>query len=161
MKKCWIVLILGVLMLAACGKDSDSTTSASNSGDELPFLDVKLSINPETAQKGDPIEFSAEVSYGNKKVTDADEVKFEIWKSKSQNHEKIAVKHSSNGIYKLEKSFNEEGTYYIYAHVTAEGMHNMPKKEFVVGQPSEPETKDDMENMDSMNEDKDHSSSNH
>ena len=32
-----------------------------------------------------------------------------------------------------------EGTYYIYAHVTAEKMHNMPKKEFVIGQPSEPE----------------------
>ena len=44
-------------------------------------------------------------------------------------------------MYALEKSFSIEGTYYIYAHVTAENMHNMPKKEFVIGQPSEPEGK--------------------
>jgi len=48
-------------------------------------------------------------------------------------------KNKGNGVYVLERGFSIEGTYYIYAHVTAEKMHNMPKKEFVIGQPSEPE----------------------
>ena len=59
--------------------------------------------------------------------------------SKADKHEKVEIKHTENGIYRLEKSFPQEGTYYIISHVTARDMHNMPKKEFTIGTPSEPE----------------------
>lgn len=155
MKKKWFLLVLGVMMLVACGNETKSGFE-----DELAFLDVNLSINPETAQLGETVKFEAKVTYGDKVVTDADEVKFEIWKSQSQEHDKIVVEHNKDGIYSLDKTFNEEGTYYIYAHVTAEGMHSMPKKEFVIGQPSEPETKENITNEMKETEE-DHSSSTH
>lgn len=136
MKKVWLVVLFGVLFLTACGNDSKT----GNKEEELPFLDVGLTINPEKAKINESVSFEAEITYGGKLVKDADEVKFEIWRSQSDKHEKINVEHSKDGVYKLDKTFTEEGTYYIYAHVTAEGMHSMPKKEFVIGQPSEPET---------------------
>ena len=97
----------------------------------------------------EPIIFEAKITQGDENVEDADEVTFEIWRSKDEKHEKIDVKHAEDGIYRLEKTFEQEGTYYIISHVTARDMHNMPKKEFVVGNASEPEdpkdAKDSME----------------
>ena len=111
--------------------------------DSIPqFLDVQLSVNPEQGNINKPIIFTATVMYGENAVTDPDDVEFEIWRANDENHENIPVEHSGDGVYELEKTFTEEGTYYIYAHVTAENMHSMPKKEFIIGQPSEPETKD-------------------
>jgi hypothetical protein len=107
--------------------------------EEPQFLDVELTANPEKAQLNEEVTFEAKVTYGTEEVKDADEVKFEIWRSQAEEHEKIVVEHSENGIYRLNKSFGDEGTYYIIAHVTARSMHNMPKIEFVIGNPSEPE----------------------
>lgn len=128
-----LVMIIVVLVVTAC-----SGTEKSN--DDTPkMLNVDLIITPEKAQPNELITFQAKVTYGDEEVTDADTVTFEIWRSKDKNHEKIDIKHSKDGIYQLEKSFATEGTYYIYSHVTARDMHNMPKKEFTVGEPSEPE----------------------
>ncbi len=126
-----LMLLLFTIFTAACSKESID--------EEPQFLDVELTINPEKAELNEPVIFEAKVTYGTEKVTDADEVKFEIWRAHAEEHEKIVVEHDENGIYRLEKSFSEEGTYYVYSHVTARNMHNMPKKEFVIGKPSEPE----------------------
>ncbi|PAE22842.1 FixH family protein [Bacillus sp. 7894-2] len=138
----WLAVMI-IISLAAC--------SNNNAAEEEPqFLDVKLSIKPEKAKAGEPVVFEAKVTYGEEEVTDADEVKFEIWRANAEEHEKVHVEHAENGIYRLEKSFKEEGTYYIYSHVTAHRMHNMPKKEFVIGRPSPPENESGSqeENMD-------------
>lgn len=122
--------------------------------EEPQFLDVELTANPEKAELNEEINFEAKITYGAEEVKDADEVKFEVWRSQAEEHEKIVVEHQENGIYRLKKSFKEEGTYYIISHVTARSMHNMPKIEFVVGSPSEPEEdgksteKDEMDNHD-------------
>ncbi|MGM9922942.1 MAG: FixH family protein [Bacillus sp. (in: firmicutes)] len=134
MKKMGVLLVFCVLLLMACGKEEQTDDQA-----EVAFLEVDLSISPEKAKVNEPVTFKAKVTYGGKPVEDADEVKFEIWRSQSEDHEKIEIKHAKEGIYALEKTFKEEGTYYIYAHVTAEAMHSMPKKEFTIGRPSEPE----------------------
>lgn len=123
--------------------------------DEEPqFLDVQLEASPEKADVNEEITFEAKVTYGTEEVNDADEVKFEVWRSQAEEHEKIVVEHAENGVYRLKKSFAEEGTYYIIAHVTARSMHNMPKSEFVVGNPSEPEdgSSTDMDDMDDMDD---------
>lgn len=141
----WALAILTLLVLTACNKNQPSN--------EVPeMLDVKLTVNPEKGEINQPIIFEAKVTQGNENVEDAKSVKFEIWRAHAEEHEKIDVKHAEDGIYRLEKTFQEEGTYYIISHVTARDMHNMPKKEFVVGTPSEPEdpsdAKDSMEDMD-------------
>lgn len=126
-----LVLLLGVGILTACSQDEDEV--------EPLFIEVDLSISPEKGEVHEPVTFEAKVTYGEENVTDADEVLFEIWRAHDENHEKIEVKHAEDGIYRLEQTFEQEGTYYIISHVTARDMHNMPKKEFVIGEPSEPE----------------------
>jgi len=134
MKKVIWSFVFAVLFLSACSSGTES--------EDFAFLEVELSIAPEEAQLEESVLFEALVTYGGQPVKDADEVRFEIWRSQSENHEVFEVEHAGEGLYKLEQQFWEEGTYYIYAHVTAEGMHSMPKKEFVVGEPSAPETKE-------------------
>lgn len=116
------------------------------------MLNVDLTVDPIQGKMNEPVKFQAKVTYGDEVVTDADDVSFEIWLANSDDHDKIAVKHKGNGIYELEKAFDEEGTYYVYAHVTARDMHNMPKKEFVIGKPSTPEQNGGKKEMDEMND---------
>lgn len=139
--------ILLLVMLSSCG----SSNINSNSNGQSQMLNVELSVKPEPGKVGQPITFEARVTQGNDRVNDADDVQFEIWRAKDQQHEKIAIKHPKNGIYQLEKTFSQEGTYYIISHVTARGMHNMPKKEFIVGTPSEPEDPKANNSMNGMN----------
>lgn len=107
--------------------------------DEPIFVDVELTVTPEKGEVNEPVVFEAKVTYGDEVVEDADEVIFEVWRAHDEDHEKIEVEHAENGIYRLEKTFDREGTYYVYSHVTARDMHVMPRKEFVIGEPSEPE----------------------
>lgn len=128
-----ILIIVSVLFISACNNKEQKS-------DDLPeFVEVELTVNPEKGNVNEPIVFEAKVTQGDENVEDADEVKFEIWRAKDEKHEKIVVEHAEDGIYRFEKSFEQDGTYYIISHVTARDMHNMPKKVFVVGTPSEPE----------------------
>jgi YtkA-like len=147
MKKLFVLLaaVLCIGIVAGCSDKKEETDTA-----PLPqMVEVDLSINPEPGVLNQPITLEAKVTQGNDKVEDADVV-FEIWRSKDDKHEKIEIKHSEEGIYRLEKSFSREGTYYIISHVTARDMHNMPKEEFTIGNPSEPEESTSKESMDGM-----------
>lgn len=143
-KYLFFMLIIGsILIISACNNKDKKA-------DELPdFVEVELTINPEKGNVNEPVVFEAKVTQGDENVEDADEVTFEIWRAHDEKHEKFKVEHTENGIYRLEKSFQQEGTYYIISHVTARDMHNMPKKVFVVGTASEPE--DPSKSTDSMN----------
>lgn len=138
------MLLLGVVFLAACSQEEEA---------EPLFIDVKLTVSPEKGEVNEPVTFEAKVTYGEENVTDADEVLFEIWRAHDEEHEKIEIKHAEDGIYRLEKAFDHEGTYYIVSHVTARDMHNMPKVEFVIGEPSEPEENSSSSHMDHGEED--------
>ncbi|MFK9092970.1 FixH family protein [Bacillus salipaludis] len=153
MKK-FLSIFLTVLFLSiavSCGQQQKE-----KAGKPPEMIDVVLSIKPSTGELNKPITFEAKVTQGNENVNDADDVIFEIWRAKDEKHEKIEIKHAENGVYRLEKTFQQEGTYYIISHVTARDMHNMPKKEFIVGTPSEPEDPKAKDSMDDMNMD-DHS----
>lgn len=143
MKKVMILVISFLLLgvVSACSNETKKTN-------EIPqMLNVELSVKPDKIKPNEPVTFEAKVTQDNKPVNDADEVVFEIWRANAAQHEKIEIKHPKNGIYSLKKTFSEEGTYYIISHVTARNMHNMPKKEFIVGTPSTPENS----NTNSMN----------
>ncbi len=137
--------IFAVFALTACSSQKQQPK------DSVPkMLEVNLTVSPAKGEVNQQVTFKAEVTQGSEKVNDADEVTFEIWRSKDPNHEKITIKNPKNGVYSLKKTFQQEGTYYIISHVTARGMHNMPKKEFVIGQPSEKEDSQSNSSMGDM-----------
>ncbi|WP_413309416.1 FixH family protein [Bacillus sp. 1P10SD] len=138
------ISILILSLMASCSNQHE------NHPEQPQMLDVDLSVNPEKGEINEPITFNAKVTQGTEKVNDADEVIFEIWRSKDEKHEKVEIKNPKDGVYSLKKDFQQEGTYYIISHVTARDMHNMPKKEFIVGTPSEPEDADVKDSMDGM-----------
>jgi hypothetical protein len=128
----FVIVLFFVFLLSSCAQTEKS------SNDNLKMLDVELSVAPEKVSLNEPITFQAKVRYGEELVTDANKVSFEIWRLNDK-HDRIEVKHDKGGVYQLQKSFTIEGTYFVYAHVTAKGMHAMPKKQFIVGKPSETE----------------------
>jgi hypothetical protein len=116
-----------LLLVAACS----SSTSENN---EIPqVVQVEIKTVPDTFHSGQVVQIEAHVTQGSEKVKDAQEVKFEIWKKDQDKHENTIETHSQNGVYRIEKTFPEDGIYYVIAHVTARDMHVMPKKELVVG----------------------------
>ncbi|TKC19569.1 FixH family protein [Robertmurraya kyonggiensis] len=135
MKKNLLILLItfiGAVSITGCAQQDEKS-------EEPFFTEVNLSVNPQKGEVNEPVIIEAKVTYGDEEVTDADEVLFEIWRAHDEEHEKMEIKHAENGIYRLEKSFEQEGTYYVISHVTAREMHNMPKTEFVIGEASEPE----------------------
>jgi hypothetical protein len=143
-----VALFIVMAVITACSKQDER-----NSEEFVPqILDVQVNINPENGEVNKPILIEAALTYGDKKVTDPDEIEFEVWRSQAEKHEIHTPKHFGDGVFRLEKTFSEEGTYYVYVHVTAENMHTMPKKEFIIGQPSELETKSNSESMETTKE---------
>jgi hypothetical protein len=127
----FVVLFFILFLGTACGHTEKSM-------EEIPMLNVELKVNPEKANPNEMVTFEANVTYGDEEVTNANKVSFEIWRANDK-HEKVIINHEKDGIYQLEKSFSAEGTYYVISHVTARDMHSMPRKQFTVGKPSEPE----------------------
>ncbi|MDN4526335.1 FixH family protein [Fictibacillus fluitans] len=74
----------------------------------------------------------AAVSQNGEPVNAADEVLFEWWRSGEKKHQKVEIKEGKNGIYTLKTHDLKPGKYVVISHVTARGMHTMPKKEFSV-----------------------------
>ncbi|WP_047980290.1 FixH family protein [Ornithinibacillus contaminans] len=139
MKKSYISLLLISLilvLLAACGKEDTNATDESS--DDVPeMINVDVQFDPETDEiaLGDTFTISATVTQGSENVNDADEVEFEFWKEgqSDEEHELIPGEFQADGIYSIEKTVEEAGTYYVIAHVTAREMHVMPQTEFVIG----------------------------
>ncbi|MBA2872739.1 hypothetical protein HNQ85_003051 [Anoxybacillus calidus] len=124
-----LVLMIIIGILSSCAQKNEENEEA----EELAFLDVKIQTE-EKIELNKETEIACLVTYGKEKVTDADEVKFEIWKNGEENHEMLLGEHRGEGKYSVKKTFTEPGTYSIVAHVTARSMHNMPKKEITVGE---------------------------
>ncbi|MCM3122978.1 MULTISPECIES: FixH family protein [unclassified Mesobacillus] len=136
MKKILSLFIAVMFLLAACSAGQDKKEGSLEDPPEL--LEVSIST-PEKIELNQEVTIEAKVTQGGKKVTDADEVKFEIWQSGQDEHEILPAQNKKNGIYAIKKTFNEGGNYFIAAHTTANRMHSMPKKEIVVaGSETEP-----------------------
>ncbi|MEN1967110.1 FixH family protein [Lentibacillus sp. N15] len=122
-----MMVLLAMVILAACSNDEDSSDS-----DEVKMLDPDFSV-PATAKVGEPVEFKVTVTYGGEKETDADKVVFEYWeKDKEDDSTKVDAKNNQDGTYTAEITFEKPGEYEMYSHIDAEGLHTMPKKSMVV-----------------------------
>ncbi|OXS57029.1 YtkA-like protein [Bacillus sp. V-88] len=139
MKKMSLIMLVGflALLIAACGNSKED--NGTKKDEKLEAVDAKLDI-PEKGEKGKPVSFSTKVTQGDENVDDADEVKYEIWKNGQKDEsEMIEVKHDKDGVYKAEKTFEEDGMYTVQVHVTARDMHTMPKTEIAIGDVEEGE----------------------
>lgn len=116
-----VFLIVGIV--AACGGKSGS--------DELLSLEVDFTV-PETTTAGETVELHAFVTYGDEDVTDANVV-FEVWEvNDEENSVKIDATNNGDGSYTIDYTFDEPGTYEMYAHTDAHDLHTMPKKQVIV-----------------------------
>ncbi|MDF0728383.1 FixH family protein [Cytobacillus sp. S13-E01] len=128
MKKLSFLFFSIFIVLIGCSGEVQNTG-------EVHFIEVEIQT-PEKIEPNEEIEISAFVTQGEEEVNDANEVKFEIWKNGQEDHEMVEGNHKGEGIYSITKTFDKDGIYSVVAHVTARDMHSMPKKEFVVGDPS-------------------------
>jgi YtkA-like len=124
----FLTLILMLFLFAACSQQKQEEKPA--------ILEVQLQT-PDHIELNKETALSCIVTYGGEKVDDADEVKFEVWKHGSEKHEMLTAKNVGDGKYAVKKTFTEPGTYSVVSHVTARNMHNMPKKDIVVGTASD------------------------
>ncbi|MGV2940564.1 FixH family protein [Mesobacillus sp. LC4] len=131
MKKYLILFITLFFIITGCS-NSDSGV---NKEKEPELLEVDL-ITPEDIPVGDEVVLAAEVTQGEEKVEDADEVKFEVRKVGDEDSEMIKATHQGKGMYEIKKTFKEDGEYMVTAHVTARSMHNMPSEKLTVGNPA-------------------------
>lgn len=131
-KKMGVMLLISVAIIAGCsnehqGHDNMDMNMGMSTSD---LIKVELHV-PRDIQVNQQVTFTAHVSQDDKDVVDADKVEFEWWIEGGEHH-KAEVKHSADGDYVLEQTFEEPGTYTIISHVTVKSMHSMPKKTFEV-----------------------------
>ncbi len=130
-----MALLFIMLFISACTGNTDSAddTTTPKAVEVEILLPEEISLNEESILK-------VRLMQDQENVEDAEDVQFEIWKANSQEKsELIEAKYEKEGIYSVKKTFQEDGVYYVQTHVTARGMHVMPKKQFVVGNVSEEE----------------------
>lgn len=143
-KNIWLSLgltIALVIMISACNTEKDDDNWLT----EVPELfDVELSVTPEKADPGQAVQIEAKIIQGGELISDADEVIFEIWKKDHKDEaEKTEIKANEAGIYSLEKTFAEDGLYYITSHVTIGQGHNMPTLPIIIGDVPDSELEED------------------
>lgn len=132
MRKKWLMAAgTALLLLSACGNSENGASQ----DDEMPeMLEVDLQV-PEHADVDEKVILTAEVTQGEDKVKDADEVEFEIWEEGSkEDSEMIEAENHDDGTYTAEKAFGQDGAFTVQVHVTARGLHNMPKKVIAIGE---------------------------
>ncbi|MGM0974762.1 MAG: FixH family protein [Bacillota bacterium] len=123
-------LVLGILSACSNGTENEKEQVS----EEPKPIEVEF-IVPEKANVGEKLILKAIVTYGEEKVKNADEVKFEYWeKGNKEGSTMIEANNNGDGTYTAEVIFEHDGVYEMYAHTTAKGMHTMPKKQITIGE---------------------------
>lgn len=135
-----LFVMMTVAILAACGNAGEQGAAENDPESQgLPQpIEVEILTESDAFKPGEEGNIEIKVTQGDENVADADEVTIEIWKKgHEQDSEKFDAANDGEGHYSLAHTFAEDGIYYVVSHVTARDMHNMPKKEFQVGEVSE------------------------
>ncbi|PWA10078.1 hypothetical protein DCC39_11840 [Pueribacillus theae] len=143
-----VVFVMAFVFLAACGNSNGEQNQTQADADKalLP-LEVEILTAEDAFKPGEEGKIEIKVTEGEETVSDADEVLFEIWQhGKQEESEKIEGHNDGEGMYSLVYTFEKEGIYYVVPHVTARGKHNMPKKEFNVGNVKKPTDSEEQDN---------------
>lgn len=138
MKK-WLISLFVVIPLFIVGCSSNSNDEKIDTNKEpLDPSTLEVVVDILTAEKlpvNETVELRAKVSQNNEAVNDAS-VEFEVWESGFRDKgQMIEGTFDKNGEYKAQITFDHDGVYYMFAHTNARGMHVMPKKQLIVGNP--------------------------
>jgi YtkA-like len=135
MKKGWklgFVLLLISGLLLGCSANNDETEDAK----DIHPIEVTIEL-PEKGDVNEEIELKAIVTQNKEKVADADEVMFEVWEDgKKDESTMVEGTNNEDGTYTAPYTFDRDGVFVVQAHVTARGMHNMPKQTITIGNPT-------------------------
>ena len=132
MKKRFTLFFLLVILLFVAACSNEPENEEVDAFQDLTVLQVEFII-PESAEAGEKITLEAMVTYGEEKVTDADEVTFEYWEADNRENSIMVDAHNNgDGTYTAEVVFEKNGIYEMYAHTTAKDMHTMPKKTITI-----------------------------
>ncbi len=125
-----LLFVLSLLFLSACSNERE-TSACTNT---LVPIEVELDWNSNDSESTEDVIFQATVTHEGLPVESANKVEFEIWEHGNQDyHHLVEAKKVEPGVYQLSWSFEKEGVYYIYYHVTACDMHRMEKEMVVIG----------------------------
>lgn len=140
MRKWMFSLVAVPALLFGCNEEPEVDTM--DSGVMPQEVNVEIQT-PETLNANESIDLVAKVTQGGESVDDGS-VEFEVWESglRDQGH-MIDSKLDKDGVYKAQFTFEHDGVYYMFAHTNARGLHVMPKKKIVVGNPDMSKVLDD------------------
>ncbi len=132
MKKWFLSLLAILVLLVGCNEEIDTNEA----GSTMPHPVEVTILTEEKLLVGEKVKLAAQVKQGDEFVEDAEEVKFEVWESGMREDglmlDGVLTK---DGTYEVDFTFDHDGVYYMFAHTTARGMHVMPKRELIVGNP--------------------------
>lgn len=131
-----VVMILVASLLTGCGskdaqQDSGNHDEHNMQEGAVELISVELKV-PTDIRVQEEATFEAVVTLKDKPVKEAEKVEFEYWMEGDETHQKEKAVTGGDGVYVLKHTFDKPGKYTIISHVSAEGMHSMPKKEFDV-----------------------------
>ncbi|MBK3497366.1 FixH family protein [Viridibacillus sp. YIM B01967] len=138
--------LISSLALVACndneGKDTDKAVKPEP---KVEALKAELTV-PKTAEVGDKVEFQVKVTQGEKIITDASEVMFEVENDDTNTDKMLETKINKDNVYVAEMTIKEAGEYEITAHVTNGEEHEMVDANMnVAGSTAKTEKHDDSE----------------
>jgi hypothetical protein len=114
------------MLLAACASETE----------EINYLDpIEVEITTdEELRVNEVITTQAFVTQSGHPVSDVSEAVFEIWQhGKPETYRSELGIAIGKGSYEVTWSAAEAGVYYVYYHITAQGMHRMQKYQYVIG----------------------------
>ncbi|WP_240675788.1 FixH family protein [Ammoniphilus sp. CFH 90114] len=125
-----------IFLLTACSFDSLSEDAAGHYKVESPLqVDILL---PEPVLLHEPQFLNVILVQNGKPVNGLDDVQFTVWKNGSpDSNEVMMANRDGRGQYYVEKTFIEEGLYYVKVQASSNGSTIMPTKQFIVGELSE------------------------
>ncbi|SMG25003.1 FixH family protein [Paenibacillus aquistagni] len=135
-KQASVALLVAASLLAGCSGNNASQGS-NHAGHnmqedgEIAMISVELKV-PDEIRVHEEATFEAVVTLKDKPIEKAEKVEFEYWKEGDETHQKEEAVSGGEGVFQLKHAFDQPGKYTIISHVSAEGMHSMPKKEFEV-----------------------------
>ncbi|MEC3883831.1 FixH family protein [Halobacillus sp. HZG1] len=140
MKKVLLSIIF-LLVISACSSNNNEqdSTAAEENNKVAEIPEVQVNFEHEPLPANDDTTIQAIVTQGGEPVPDAEYVEFEIWYSEEgqDSSDTIKAKHTEDGVYTINYSFDKEGTYQVIAHTQVGDLHTMPQNEVAVGQQAE------------------------
>ncbi|WOV83305.1 FixH family protein [Sporosarcina jeotgali] len=151
MKKRHLAISTALIALLAtgCAQNDEDTNASTDEEVSLVPISVDLTV-PETGEAGETVQLSAAVTQGDEKVTDANDVEYEIWEEgKKEDSWMVKSEQKTDGVYEADAKFDHDGLYHVQVHVTARDMHTMPMKEITIGAGAEAQAATETEGEDS------------